>query len=121
MARLPGIPIKQWPAEMREAMQGLAPENRRHPKAITKDRPKAMPILETFAHHPELARAFMTFNGHVLYSTTLSIRQRQLLILRVAVKRRAHFLWAQHVFPARDAGMTHEEISRIAFTPFSMD
>lgn len=117
MPRIPRIPVREWSTEMREAMSGLAPANRRHPPAITKDRPKALDLLEVFAHHPALARAFMAFNGHLLYATTLSIRQRQTLILRVAVRRKADFIWAQHVFPARDAGMTHEELSRIAFGP----
>ena len=44
-------------------------------------------------------------------------RQREILVLRVAVKRRAAFLWAQHIFEAKDSGLTDEEMSRIAFGP----
>ena len=43
-------------------------------------------------------------------------RQRE-IVLRVAVKRRAAFLWAQHVFEAKDSGLSDEEMSRIAFGP----
>jgi hypothetical protein len=40
------------------------------------DRPKGLNVLGTLARHPTLARAFHTFNGHVQYATTLSVRQR---------------------------------------------
>ena len=38
-------------------------------------------------------------------------------MLRVAVKRQAAYVWAQHFFNGRDAGLTDEEISRIAYGP----
>jgi alkylhydroperoxidase family enzyme len=71
--------------------------------------------METFAHHPDLARAFLAFNGHVLWGTTLTARQRQIIVLRVAARREAAFLWTEHRFGAHDAGLTDEEIARIAF------
>ena len=51
------------------------------------DRPKGLNILGTLAQHPALAQAFHTFNGHVLFASTLSPRQRELLVLRVAAVR----------------------------------
>ena len=66
------------------------------------------------ALHPALARAFNTFNGHVLFATTLSARQRELLILRVAAVRQAAYEWRQHVVLADDAGITPDEVARIA-------
>jgi alkylhydroperoxidase family enzyme len=117
MARVPPVPRKQWPQEMREALAAFSPPRRRHPEPIRENRPLAGATLDTFAHHTDLARAFMTFNGHVLWATTLTARQRQFLILRVATRRRSAYLWGQHVFPARDAGLTDEEIARIAFGP----
>jgi alkylhydroperoxidase family enzyme len=64
-----------------------------------------------------LARAFFTFNGHVLFASTLSARQRELLVLRVATLRRSRYEWAQHVLLAGDAGLTGEEVARIAEGP----
>ena len=61
---------------MREALTAMAPPNARHPRPISEGRPKALNTLGTFAHHPELAQAFLTFNGHVMLGTTLSLRQR---------------------------------------------
>ena len=55
---------------------------------------------------PELAQAYHTFNGHVLFGTTLSTRQRELLVLRVAAVRQCAYEWNQHVVLAGDAGLT---------------
>src|SRR5207247_4083857 len=60
---------------------------------------------------------FFTFNGHILMATTLTERQRELLVLRTAALRSCGYEWMQHVFVGRDAGLDDEEISRIAFGP----
>jgi alkylhydroperoxidase family enzyme len=99
---------------MRAALAALQVENPRHPfPAATPDRPKALNLLGLFAHHPELTRAYHTFNGHVLFGTTLTPRQRELLVLRVSVVRGAEYEWAQHVILGLDAGLTDDEIDRI--------
>jgi alkylhydroperoxidase family enzyme len=69
------------------------------------------------AHHPALARAYNTLNGHLLLATTLTERQRELVIMRAAVLARSSYEWAQHVFLARDAGLTDLEIGWIAWGP----
>jgi alkylhydroperoxidase family enzyme len=103
---------------MRDALAALRPPVQRHPDPIRGDhRPAAPGVFETFAHHAELARAFFTFNGHILLGTTLTARQRQMVILRVATRRKCAFLWGQHVFSGRDAGLTDEEMARVAFGP----
>jgi alkylhydroperoxidase family enzyme len=117
MARIDPLPIRQWPPEMREALAAMLPPNPRHPRPASKDRPGSRNTLGTFAHHPALAHAFLGFNGHILMGTTLTERQRELLVMRVATRRQSAYLWAQHVFMANDAGITDEEISRIAFGP----
>jgi alkylhydroperoxidase family enzyme len=45
------------------------------------------------------------------------VRQRELLVLRVAAVRQADYEWAQHVVLARDAGLDDDEIARIADGP----
>lgn len=76
--------------------------------------PKGMNVLGTFAHHPSLARAFHVFIGHVLYATTLSARQREILIVRVGATRGAYYEWAQHVVLGREAGLTRAEIAALS-------
>ncbi|MFC5745863.1 carboxymuconolactone decarboxylase family protein [Actinomadura rugatobispora] len=115
MARVEPLPIKKWPPEMREALAAMVPPAPRHSQPTSEGRPKALNTLGTFAHHPALARAFFTFNGHILMATTLTERQRELLVLRVATLRSCSYEWAQHVFMAHDAGLTDDEIGRVAW------
>jgi alkylhydroperoxidase family enzyme len=103
---------------MRAALAALVPPEPRHPlPARRADRPKGLNVLGTLARHPALTRAYHTFNGHVLYASTLSVRQRELVVLRVAAVRRAEYEWAQHVVMAGDAGIDPDEIARIAEGP----
>jgi acyl-CoA synthetase (AMP-forming)/AMP-acid ligase II/alkylhydroperoxidase family enzyme len=112
--RLAPLPPKEWPPAMRDAIGALRVANPRHPFPSTEGRPKGLNALGVFARHPELAIAFNTFNGHILFSTTLSPRQRELAVLRVAAIRRSDYEWAQHVVLAADLGITQDEIDHIA-------
>ena len=103
---------------MREAVAALRPPNPRHPLPSRRDdRPKGLNALGTLARHPELTRAFHTFNGHVLFASTLSPRQRELLVLRVAWLRRSTYEWEQHAVMAADAGLHAGEVDRVAEGP----
>lgn len=103
---------------MRDALAALRPAHPRHPlPPRDANRPKGLNALGTFARHPELARAYHVFNGHLLFATTLSPRQRELLILRVAAIRRADYEWVQHAVLADDAGLSADEVARIAEGP----
>lgn len=98
---------------MRDALGALRPAATDRAPLRTEGRPKGLNALGTLAHHPVLAQAFNTFNGHVLFTTTLTDRQRELLVLRVAALRGAGYEWAQHVVLAADAGITGEEVERV--------
>ncbi len=116
--RLAPLPPDQWPEEMTAALAALRPANPRHPLPVRgANRSKGLNALGTLALHPELARAFNTFNGHILFASTLTPRQRELLVLRVAAARQARYEWAQHVLLAGDAGLDPDEIDRIAEGP----
>jgi alkylhydroperoxidase family enzyme len=103
---------------MRAALAALVPAEPRHPIPERRDdRPKGLNLLGLFAHHPDLTRAYNSFNGHVLFATTLTPRQRELLVLRVAAVRGADYEWLQHKVIAGDLGMTAEEIQRVVEGP----
>ncbi|MBX6388064.1 MAG: carboxymuconolactone decarboxylase family protein [Frankia sp.] len=116
MARIEPLPLRQWPKEMRAVLAALEPPGTT-PRLSPEGRSKALNMLGTYAHHHVLAQAFFTYNGHILSTSTLTDRQRELLVLRVAAVRRCGYEWLQHVHLARDAGLTDEEISRIALGP----
>jgi alkylhydroperoxidase family enzyme len=116
--RITPIPPKEWPEGMRTAMAAMRPANPRHPfPEQGGNRPKALNVLGTFAHHPDLATAYHTLTGHILFGSTLSPRQRELLVLRVAAVRGAEYEWKQHVILAGDAGLSPEEVERVAAGP----
>ncbi len=98
-------------AAFRPAARGVAPAPHQQ------RRPNPGNLLGTFACYPELAKAYLTFNGHVLFTSSLSARAREILVLRVAVRTRCEYEWAQHVRLGSVAGLTAEEISLIAEGP----
>lgn len=71
-------------------------------------------IFRTLSHHPKLLKRWLVFGAHVLGKSTLSARDREILILRVGWLCRAEYEWSQHVGIGRGAGLTDEEIERIA-------
>jgi alkylhydroperoxidase family enzyme len=74
---------------------------------------RGMHVLGTMAHHPALAKAFMTFNAHVSGASTLPVRLRELVILRISWLRYSEYEYVQHVILGLRAGLSHEEIERI--------
>jgi alkylhydroperoxidase family enzyme len=117
MARLTPLPPEDWPETMGAAIAALRPSEPRHPFPRREGRSKGLNALGTLARHPELAKAFHTFNGHILFATTLTPRQRELLVLRVATVRRSSYEWEQHRVLAADAGLEETEVARIAQGP----
>ena len=105
---------------MKDALAALHPPKPRHPfPERDASRPKGLNVLGVLARHPELARAFHTFTGHALFATTLSPRQRELIVLRVAAARSCDYEWAQHEVIGRDAGLSDDDIQRVAVDPTS--
>jgi alkylhydroperoxidase family enzyme len=99
---------------MTEALAALRPPNPRYPyPSRDPSRPKGLNALGMLAHHPELTTAYNHFNGHVLFASTITPRQRELLVLRVAFLRDADYEWAQHAVLAGDAGISRSEVESI--------
>ena len=115
MTRIEPLPPGEWPDAMRDALAALHPPVLRHPiPPRDPERPKGLNVLGTLARHPDLTRGFHALTGHVLFASTITPRQRELLVLRVAAVRGSDYEWAQHLVLARDAGITGEEIERVA-------
>ena len=67
-------------------------------------------IFKTLTNHPALAKRWMVFANHILGKSTLDVRERELVILRIGYLCQAGYEWGQHVQIARAAGMTDAEI-----------
>jgi 4-carboxymuconolactone decarboxylase len=116
--RIPPRPTAEWDEQADDALDALRPPWRapRTPEERRK-RPSSN-IMGIFAWHPDLARAFYTFNTHLFHST-LSARDRELVTVRIAWLRRGEYEWAQHVRMARKAGLSEEEVDAISAGPDS--
>ncbi len=96
--RIPALGEQQWDDEARELLQPFIKQGR------------VFNIFRTLANHPALAKRWMVFANHILGKSTLSVRDRELLILRIGWLCQAGYEWGQHVQIARQAGMSDDEI-----------
>ena len=121
--RVPPIPPSEWPAGMSESLAAAyRPAEPRHPvPPRDPSSPKGLNAMGVLAHHPELTEAYNRLIRHALYFTTLTPRERELLVLRVAHVRGATYEWAQHVYQAGVAGLSTEEVARVRQGPESPD
>lgn len=71
-------------------------------------------IIGMLAHHPEMARMFLRFNGYLLQRGELPGRLRELVILRVAHRHRSAFEWGQHVRLGAAVGITDDDVAALA-------
>jgi len=71
---------------------------------------RTLNIFKTLSHHPDLAKRWMVFANHILGKSTLDVRDRELVILRIGFLCQAGYEWGQHVLIAREAGMSDAEI-----------
>jgi 4-carboxymuconolactone decarboxylase len=77
---------------------------------------QAINIFATLVRHPGLYRRWMPFAGKLL-AGKLPNRDRELLILRSAWRCASSYEWGQHVRIATDAGISADEIDRVASGP----
>ena len=73
-------------------------------------------IFTTLVRAPALFRQWLRFGGALLRGS-LPARDRELLILRTAVNCTAPYEWAQHTRIGALAGLSDEEIERVAAGP----
>ncbi|MDM3973987.1 carboxymuconolactone decarboxylase family protein [Mycobacterium marseillense] len=76
--------------------------------------PLRFDIIGLLARHPDMAQAFLSFNGFLLRRGELSPRLRELAILRVAHARHSAFFWGEHAKLALDSGVPEDDIARLA-------
>jgi 4-carboxymuconolactone decarboxylase len=108
--RLPPLPADKWDEAVDQALAVMLPAERRNPQ-------QASNALATFANHPALTKAFLKFNVHLLFSSTLPPRIRELAILRVAHRRDCEYEWTQHVALAKREGISDDEIAAVSRGP----
>jgi alkylhydroperoxidase family enzyme len=104
--RIPPVPAAQWTAEVREffaIMEGPA----------ARDKGSQFNPVLTMANHPALASAFMSYYKMLMTTSTLSLRLREIVTLRVAWRHQSEYEWTQHVAMGKSVGLGDEHIEAI--------
>ncbi|TFV59772.1 carboxymuconolactone decarboxylase family protein [Mycobacterium sp. PS03-16] len=106
MTRLAPLPADEWDDEVRRALSPLLPAERSNPR-------DAGNLLATLVRHPPLTRAYLEFNAHLLRGSTLSVRLREVALMRAVLRRNCDYLWDHHVPLAQRAGLSAADIEAI--------
>jgi alkylhydroperoxidase family enzyme len=105
--RIPPLEPKDWTPEQRKRFDPNGTGQR------------AANVFVTFVRNPPADRVRGPINQHILNSTTLSVRQRETLLMRIGVLCRSEYEWAAHSRLGRRAGMTDVDVDRIIAGPDS--
>ena len=102
-ARIEPLPPTAWDADQRRLLEGAPP----------------LALLATLVRHPILLRSWLPLAKTILYAGALPERDRELLVLRTAWNCRSDYEWGAHAPAGRAAGLTVDELQRIALTPLA--
>lgn len=106
LPRVPPVPPAEWTPEMRDffaIMEG--PEAR--------EKGSQFNVVLTLANHPQMASPFMNYYKVLLSNSTLSLRLREIVTLRIAWRLQSEYEWTQHVAIGKDIGLGDEHIEAI--------
>jgi alkylhydroperoxidase family enzyme len=103
--RITPLEEKDWSAEARAELGRMAEAGR------------VYNIFKTLARYPKLLKRWLPFANHILFKSSLSPREREILILRIGWLCQAEYEFGQHVVIGRRAGLSDADIQRIVDGP----
>jgi alkylhydroperoxidase family enzyme len=103
--RIPPLQPSEWSPELR---QRLDPSGSGRPAAN---------VFATFVHNPPVDEMRNAVPGHIRTDSTLSDRQRELLLTRIGVLCRSEYEYAAHLRAGRRVGITDADVERITKGP----
>ena len=106
--RIPPLEESKWDDDARNLIEGWRKLN---------NRKEVINILATMANYSKLYNRWRVFGNHVLYKSSLPLREKEILILRTGWLCNSKYEWAQHTFIAKRVGLSEEEILRIKEGP----
>jgi len=71
-------------------------------------------VFTTLAHHPKLLKRWLVFAAHILGKSSLPEREREILILRAGFRCGSAYEFGQHTVIGKRAGLSDDEIRRLA-------
>lgn len=103
--RVAPLAAAEWDEETRQVLEGLRRDG------------VVYNIFATLARHPKLLKRWLVFGNHVLAKSALPAREREMAILRMGWLCRAEYEWGHHVAIGKQAGLSADEIRRVAEGP----
>ena len=104
--RIAPLPLAEWDPELRARFE--------RPGGLG----QVLHVMKTLANHPGLLRRWVVFANHFLFKSTLTPRDREILILRTGWLAGCAYEWGQHLaIAATDAGFGEVEFSALAEGP----
>ena len=71
-------------------------------------------VFATLAHNPRVLKRFSLFAGMFLAKNSIPVREREIVILRVARNCRSIYEFGQHTVIGRNCGLRDDEIAALA-------
>jgi alkylhydroperoxidase family enzyme len=106
--RIPPLEESKWNDDARDLIEGWRKLNKTT---------GVINILATMANYSKLYNRWRVFGNHVLYKSSLPIKEKEMLILRTAWLCNSKYEWAQHSLIGIRAGLREDEILRIKEGP----
>ena len=73
-----------------------------------------IPLYRTYAHYPALAGPRQLQSFHINSKTTLSMREKEMTLVRISYLTGGYYAWGEHVVSARKVGVTEDEIRQLS-------
>jgi 4-carboxymuconolactone decarboxylase len=108
--RIPLCPREEWTDETREVFAFWGEPNSWEEGSKTN-------IIMVMGNHPPLGNIYNHWGKHFLMANSLTTRQLEIIILRVAWRVKSAYEWHNHVGYAMNAGLVLEEIAAIRDFP----
>jgi len=106
--RVPPLEESKWDDDARNLIEGWRKLN--NTKGVIN-------ILATMANYSKLYNRWRVFGNHVLYKSSLPLREKEILILRTGWLCNSKYEWAQHSLIGMRVGLSEAEILRIKEGP----
>jgi 4-carboxymuconolactone decarboxylase len=103
------LPFDEWGDEARAVL----PTYLRRPELYESGELPLPAVLGMYAHHVPLGSAWLAFNEVLAKETTVDVRLRELVILRVLWRTRSAYEWGHHTRMAQQAGLTVDQVHAI--------
>ncbi len=103
--RIKPLAESEWNAEQQKILNPLKRNGR------------VLNVFTTIANHPKMADRWLTFAAYILRESTLPMRDREILILRIGWLCQSDYEFGQHTQIGKSAGLTDGEIKRITEGP----